>query len=301
MIPFQPMSPILMEDLPIGEQWRYQLKWDGIRLLSHIQNGDVTLYTKNMQNVSAAFPDLVIHLQKLQTHCLLDGEAIVMHPDKGRPDFHLMLRRLQQRKPSSIQRAAQIYPVTFAVFDILSINDADLRSLDLLDRYKVLYDLIPTQTDVCLIPDLFVNGDALWQWVNEHQWEGVVSKSIYSPYSFGEKHSDWYKTKVKRIFEVSIPGYMLNEGRLASLIMVMGDSFCGKISAGLNELLRKQLLDLPIYPIGSPSPIKLPIEVQKNQLRWLKQPIEATVTCLELTDNGIFRHPKIVELRGVKQ
>lgn len=297
---FKPMSPLLSDHLPIGEEWLYQLKWDGIRIVAEVQSKKVTLYSKNMQIRNDSFPELVQYLQQLEADCILDGEVVVIHPEKQRPDFHLILKRLRSKKSSTIEIATRYLPVTYVLFDILSLDGQDQCSKPFYERKENLQQLFPVKSNLVIVTDTFTEGDALWQWVNTQQWEGVVSKKAHSMYRFGKQHNDWFKTKVERKFDVAILGYTINGGRLASLIMELNGSFCGKVSAGLNQHLKKQLAELSIISNLATPPIALPPDVRRNTIRWFAEPLSALVTSLEMTDYGVLRHPKIVELRGIK-
>lgn len=299
MLPFKPMSPILVEHLPVGDEWRYQLKWDGIRIIAEIQGGKVTLYSKNMQIRNESFPELVSYLAQIRHNCILDGEAVVIEPTKQRPDFHSILRRLRYKKGSVIELATRSLPVTYALFDLLSYKGVDIRSEKLRDRIDRLQQLVSNPSEQCIVTDLFEDGLTLWDWVQKHEWEGVISKKVDSFYRVGKKHSDWYKTKIIRTFEVKIVAYTINEGRLASLVMTLDDLYCGKVSAGLNERMKRQLMELAISSKNHIE-IVLPSDLSRNNLHWLKVPFKAIVSSLELTDYGVLRHPKIVELREME-
>lgn len=299
ILPLKPMSPILQDQLPTGDEWLYQLKWDGARIIAEIRSGKVTLFSKNMQVRNDSFPELVSYLQQIRSNCILDGEAVVIEPTKQRPDFHSILKRLRFKKNTAIELATRTLPVTYVLFDLIAIEDQDVRTRNLMDRYDRLQQLFPERNNQCLVTDIFIDGEALFEWVKLNQWEGVVSKKAGSLYHEGKHHSDWYKTKVLLTYEVDIVGYTINEGRVASLVMTLDDIYCGKASAGLNQTIKKQLLDVNIVTNHTPVPIALPADVSPVNIRWLSQPFTAIVTSSEMTDHGHLRHPKIVQLRGM--
>ncbi len=291
------MAPLLQDDLPVGDEWKYQLKWDGVRVIAVNRFGKVTLYSKNMQILNHSFPELVNYLQQIRINCILDGEAVVIEPTKQHPDFHSILKRLRYKKNAAPGLAIQQLPVTYALFDIISIRDKDLRSSKLTDRFAQLQELFPNRMEQCLVTDLFDHGEALLEWVKQHQWEGVVCKKANSLYREGKNHADWFKTKIMQTFAVKVVGYTVNEGRLASLVMTLDDIYCGKVSAGLNQKIKKQILELKTIAAISSIPLELPKDITPSNICWLTNPLVAVVTSLDITDQGILRHPKIVDLR----
>lgn len=298
-VPFLPMSPILIDQLPIGEEWRYQLKWDGLRIIAIKDSREITLLSKNMHNYNDTFPELVSYLQQtVSKDCIIDGEVVVVDPQKQRPNFHALLKRLRIKNKVRLEQYAQTLPITYALFDILSLNGQDVRRSAFQERNQLLRDLFPIPSQICIVTDTFTDGQALWNWVIENDWEGVVSKRSISRYHEGKKHNDWYKTKVIRAYEVQFVGYMMNDGRLASLLMSMDEVYCGKVSAGLDERTRIFLRDLPAGK--DKPPLIIPQPLTRQDLYWFKVPLHGVVTSIEITDQGILRQPKIEKIVGVK-
>jgi bifunctional non-homologous end joining protein LigD len=93
MKPFVPMSPIRVDEVPLGEEWRYQLKWDGYRVIASVDQGKVKLYSKNMLPANGMFPEIVEALSGIGGNFVLDGEAVILDPATLRPSF----QKLQQR------------------------------------------------------------------------------------------------------------------------------------------------------------------------------------------------------------
>lgn len=196
MFPFKPMSPILTSKVPEGVEWCHQLKWDGVRMIARIQSRNVTLYTKNMRVVNDQFPELVGALKADVTRdCVLDGEAVVVEANGKRPDFYAILKRIRLVRESAITVAARTLPATYAIFDLLSVDERDIRDQPFSERNARLHELIPDRHERLLVTDTFDNGQALWAWVEEHRWEGVVSKKVSGKYRTGKLHRDWHKTK----------------------------------------------------------------------------------------------------------
>jgi len=348
LLPETPMAPISSPVLPLGEDWGYQLKWDGVRMLARIHNADhIELFSRSLLPKNQVFPEIVHMLQLLAPQlgrCLLDGEVVWWNG--ARADFQQVLKRERARgthqtdKNKTVapllsfihlpgtkhattfstvkaqnenQTAAMPYSGTliFVLFDLLSLGDEDLRSLPYEQRHRKLMELIPADHNRIFVTDLFKDGNALWSWVEDHSWEGVVSKRLSSPYREGKKHSDWFKKKTALLIDVDIVGFKWRSGRIASLIMAYNRSYFGSVSLGLTDELRRALaaafpptssLNRNTAPEASPasSPTiacpfpSLPSDLKREHVQWLPHSFGCRVTGLQITDAGQLRHPKLV-------
>lgn len=302
ILPLEPMKPISCERLPMGEEWGYELKWDGVRIISRIDSsGSVDLFSRNMLNKNDVYPEIITILQETLTPehykggLVLDGEAVVFDPTLNRPVFQLVLQR-ERSQASRIVR--QRYPVIYVLFDILYMDGEDLRSLPYVTRRGRLSSLLSERKPTLFISDLFPDGGALWNWVEEHGWEGVVAKRLSSPYRTGKKHSDWYKKKTALLLDVTIVGIVMRSGQPASMVMMDQEAYIGRVSLGLSDQDKRQLQKYAERFGGAEPPFAaLPAELTREQIVWLSQPFLCRVTGLEITAAGLLRHPKLVSFR----
>jgi bifunctional non-homologous end joining protein LigD len=162
-----------------------------------------------------------------------------------------------------------------------------------------LKSLFPTPSAGVFVTDLFHDGATLWDWVQQHEWEGVVAKRMSSPYREGKHHRDWYKKKTSIQCEVDIVGLSMREGQLASLVMSLEGNFFGKVSLGLTVSLKRKILDYvsahPYEAITRPFST-LPSDLRGDTLVWTAKPFPCQVTGLEITSAGLLRHSKIIQL-----
>ncbi|MEX2415957.1 MAG: DNA ligase [Paenibacillaceae bacterium] len=294
-LPIIPMAPVSSDEIPCGEDWGYQLKWDGVRIIAYMSDDTVTLYSRSGLIKNTTYPELTRNLAALSGRMVLDGEAIVFDPIKQRPSFPMILQRERLRQPNRIEGAAQTQHITYVLFDLIEQDGEDLRGLAFKERHERLKLAFPTRKDWIFVTDLFLDGASLWQWVESNSWEGMVSKRLSAPYREGKHHKDWLKKKTKQQFEMSIVGLTFKEGQLlSSLIMMMNEQYAGRVSGGLNESLKQQIVQLPNH---STSPfLKLPADLKNVKLVWLRKPFTAIVSCQEISDYGLLRHPQIVKL-----
>ncbi len=371
-----PMAPITRADLPQGEDWGYQIKWDGVRLLADIgSDGKALLYSRQGLIKNNIYPEIVVVIEKAALgRCILDGELIAW--TGSRPSFQRVLQRERMRgkqggtrltplrnpevpaaamsggagsqhpapgslsgsdgmqlRPSpehpgfdSLADAAdrpqpsQQHPgfdnhagsadppqppagLAYVLFDMLAAGDRDLRGLPYLQRHEALLGLSPRLPEGMLVTELYRGGEALWHWVAEAGWEGVVSKRLSSLYKEGKQHKDWFKKKTALLLDVDIVGLKIRDGMAASLVMSAEGQYFGSVSLGLTgemrALLTSQLVPEGAFAGGSLQAgaalpfAALPDDLRKERVVWLQNPFPCTVTGLEITEAGQLRHPKI--------
>lgn len=300
LLPAEPMIPISRDTLPHGKEWGYQLKWDGVRLLAAVEKGKVELYSRKLLNKTSIYPEIVHQLQHYKASgssfsvskgtYLLDGEAVVFDPVKQRPVFQRILQRERSRRP------LQTEPPLFVLFDLLQEGDEDLRPLPYQERHERLTALFPEKHPQLFVTDLFPDGNQLWEWVKENEWEGVVSKKLSSSYKEGKNHQDWFKKKTALVLEVTIVGITIRGGQAASMVMIYESQYLGRVSLGLNMRQRQILLEYGKQYTASSSPFNTkPADLKKETVLWLSKPFQLAVTGLEITSAGLLRHPKMLE------
>jgi bifunctional non-homologous end joining protein LigD len=301
-LPKEPMAPIRESELPIGEEWGYQIKWDGVRLLAQLEGGHIRLFSRYMGDKTTIYPEAT---ELLKEHALqyepllLDGEAVMFDLVKQRPDFSQILQRERTRSATAKIRGRENSHFIYVLFDLLHYAGEDWRGRPYRERHAKLLELFPQKHPQLFVTDLFPEGNALWSWVEANGWEGVITKRLSSPYREGKHHKDWFKKKTAEIHEVELVGLVIREGRVASLVMVKDGALFGRVSLGLDTAMKARLLALgkererpePLWPKS-----QLPAELRREQVLWLTRPLKGTVTGLEVTAAGQLRHPKLVHI-----
>jgi bifunctional non-homologous end joining protein LigD len=295
-LPKHPMAPISSDTIPTGSDWGYQLKWDGVRILAKLEDGGIELYSRKMLMKNAIFPEVVEFLRSVKETCILDGEVIMMDSAKGRPSFQKVLQR-ERSKRAVRSESLRTLSISYVLFDILHLGDRDLRDVPYQERHRLLSSLFPEKKPQLFVSDLFPDGQALWNWVTQHEWEGIVSKRLSSTYKQDKKHQDWFKKKISLELIVRIVGFVIRDGQVASMIMSDGQSYFGRVSLGLDVKLKAQLLSYGLSHTAPKLPfLSLPADLKGEKLLWINKPFSCEVTGLEITDGGLLRHPKIRKL-----
>lgn len=293
---FPLMQPILIDQPPSQSSWIHQIKYDGIRVLCIVHPDSIELYTRNQKKRNVQYPEI----EQISNHVkgksfILDGEVIV-RTEKLKPQFSLTVRRDRSSKKEKVKQMMRELPIEYHVFDILMKDGEDLRKRPLTERLATLHDIVKP-TDWLHLVESQTNGLKLFSKMSEIKWEGIVSKNLNSPYIGGKAHKHWYKTKVKQQLLCVVGGVQYKDGFPNSLLLgvYLEDQLCfvGKISSGLsgNDLQLLHSFVPQLEQSGSPF-INPP--VQPLPIRWIKPQLTLLAEYMELTDEGLLRHPKIL-------
>ena len=212
--PIQPQLARSAKELPEGDQWRYEPKFDGFRTIVFKDGDDVHLQSRNGKPMNRYFPDVVEQAQALPVdRAVLDGEMLVVV--KGIQEFDLLSQRIHPAK-SRVEMLAKETPAEFVAFDMLALGDEVLMELPYTERRRRLeaeMDATPSTAD----------RDAAGQWLTGAS-EGVVAKIADSAYKPGERTA---MCKIKRIRTadavVAAFRFGKHEGTLGSLILGLYD------------------------------------------------------------------------------
>jgi bifunctional non-homologous end joining protein LigD len=289
------MEPNNSPKPPSGENWLYQIKYDGIRLLCWIEHDRYRLFTRKQQARHKQYPEFR-HIHQLihATSLVLDGEVIV-RDQQQKPQFSLILQRDRCQRPEQIDRLQHKLPIEYQVFDLLMYEGHDLRHEPLHKRIDRLHQVVKPNQWLQLVQSE-TDGSALLQQMKKRQWEGIVSKQTESPYLLGKQHQAWFKTKLKHTQLCVLGGVQLKAGRpnavLLGLYLDEKLYYIGKLASGLTNqdlsLLHHSLSDLAQVdpPFVNPPQLKLPV-------CWFHPQLTLWVEYSEWTEAGRLRHPRL--------
>jgi bifunctional non-homologous end joining protein LigD len=228
--------------------WLFEIKWDGYRAVAFIDDGRVRLVSRNQNDLSAQYPELATLPQFVKARrAILDGEIVALD-DQGRPSFSLMQQRTGFRPGKSRLPGRQGVPVIYYAFDLLYLDDFDLRRVPLEQRKKLLEDRI-TNSDVVRFSDHYPEkGIALFEAAAQKGLEGIVAKKRDSLYA-ETRSRDWLKIKITQRQECVIGGYTDPEGSRAyfgSLVLGLYDKqgrliHVGQAGTGFDQKTLKEM------------------------------------------------------------
>lgn len=187
------------EELGDHEEWQVEYKWDGIRGQFIKRNDEVFIWSRGEELVNAQFPELVEAFQKVEGNFVLDGEILAVREEEVL-NFNELQKRLN-RKTISAKMMKEI-PINTFVYDILELEEEDLREKPLVERRLLLEQIIEnSDVDTIKISEIIVAKS--WEELAEvreksrqNNSEGLMLKQKNSHYHSGRKKGDWWKWKV---------------------------------------------------------------------------------------------------------
>ncbi len=218
-----PMEAKSQVELPVGDGWWYEPKWDGFRCLAFKAKGRVELLAKSGKSLARFFPEVVERLERIEAEAFgLDGELLAQ--DGDRYAFEVLQQRLHPAE-SRIRKLAAETPATFALFDMLVDADgADLRKHPHRERHERLQAFVERFGGPRLTLSPGTEDAALAQsWLDGGKLEGVVTKRRDGPYLEGERAM--VKVKRLRSADCVVGGfrYASTGGRVGSLLLGLYD------------------------------------------------------------------------------
>lgn len=188
-----------VDEIPTGNEWQYEPKWDGFRCLVFRNRDKIFLQSKNSQPLARYFPDAVANVAKLaHQRFVLDGELVI--PINGGLSFDELQLRLHPAA-SRVRKLAAAHPAIYIVFDLLAENDESRLKLNLRDRRRLLEKFahanLPSAKRIRLSPattDYQIARD--WFRKSGRDLDGIIAKRLDAPYASGERTA---AVKVKRI------------------------------------------------------------------------------------------------------
>ncbi|MCS6622621.1 ATP-dependent DNA ligase [Roseibacterium beibuensis] len=218
-----PMEARTERELPGGEGWWFEPKWDGFRCLAFKSKGRVELLAKSGKSLARFFPEVVERLMRLKAETFgLDGELLAQEGD--RYAFEVLQQRLHPAE-SRIRKLAAETPATFALFDMLvDVDGADLGDRSHRERHERLEAFVERFGGARLTLSPGTDDPALAQsWLEDGKLEGVVAKRRDGPYLEGERAM--VKVKRLRSADCVVGGfrYASTGGRVGSLLLGLYD------------------------------------------------------------------------------
>ena len=289
-----PMLATLVDEPFDSERHLFEIKWDGIRALTFVEDGGYRALSRNRLDLAPAFPELAA-LHALPSGTVLDGELVVF--EGARPSFSRCLERLQTKQPLRVQSLARSQPALYVVFDLLYVGGKKLCAASLRERRARLQELLLSAGEPRLsFSDGVVGpGKAFFAEMRARALEGLVAKELDGAYLAGKRTRSWLKVKTTRTAPCAIVGWTADErGALASLIVALeedGELVCvGRVGSGLGEALRDEL-----QALCRARPRSTPFLPCADKGHWVEPGLLCTVSFLERTKNGL-RAPVFVAL-----
>ena len=285
-------------DLPSDERRHgFEIKWDGIRAITYYEPGRLRIESRNLNNITAQYPELRRLGRQLGSRdTVLDGE-IVAFDERGRPSFERLQQRMHLTREAEIRRRAQEVPVHYMLFDVLYLEGRSMMDRPYEERREVL-ESMGLEGPAWQTPRYHRGqGAALLAASADQGLEGVVAKRLDSRYAPGQRSSSWIKVKNKRRTELVIGGWLPEKDRPERLgALLVGDyddreafRYAGRVGTGWDAKERARLEGL-LAPLARQ---RSSFEGKRGPrgARYVEPHLVAEIEFTEWTNEGMLRHP----------
>ena len=304
----KPMLATLVNKPFDDPDWIYEVKWDGYRAVSYINNGTVSISSRNNKSFEAKYYPIASVMGKWSINAVLDGEIVVIGKD-GKANFSALQNWRSEADGNLI----------YYVFDLLWYNDIDIMTLTLAERQAILKEILPVNDDHVRLSQTFTdNGLDFFTAAKKMGLEGIMAKKANSVYSPDSRTKEWLKIKANLRQEVVIGGFTKNDGsskQFSSLLLGVFENgkfqYVGKVGTGFSDKLQKEMMQQfrPLItdkiPFVSEPDINKPSRFRPNPpnavATWLKPALVCEVSFAEVTSDGVFRHPSFEGMRSDKK
>ena len=296
-----PQLATLMDKPPAGDEWFHELKFDGYRLLCHVNRSQVRFWTRNQKDWTAKFPTLGKAVKALKLgSAILDGEVVALDA-KGRASFQKLQNALHKNAGAGL---------VFHIFDVIYLEGFNLTRCPLYERKRVLAELfekVNESSPLRFSDHIEGNGAQFFKEACRHGIEGIVSKLANSPYE-STRSRNWLKIKCLKRQEFVIAGYTLSDKGIPFSSLVLGVYekgkliYAGRAGTGFSNQMRVDLKKMLDKLGRNTRPFEqIPNDPGLRRAVWAEPKLVGEVAFTEWTDENIIRHPSFQGLREDKK
>lgn len=290
----------LVKTIPEGDDWLYELKYDGYRILAYVEGHIVRLITRNGKDYTKRFQEIALSLLELAAgkSMILDGEMAITDAT-GKTDFQALQHYVKNPKGQRL---------TYIVFDLLALEGEDLREKQLIERKSTL-EVLMQSAPKNLYYSRYIrgNGKESFAVACELGMEGIVGKRADSTYS-GTRNGDWIKIKCDKRQEFVIGGYTRSEKKSRGISSILlgiyeGDElvYAGRAGTGFTEAQMKELEKEFENIIRADSPFRLAPKPRTGEtILWLSPEQVAEIKFAEWTKENLLRQASFKGIRTDK-
>jgi bifunctional non-homologous end joining protein LigD len=295
-----PMLATLVDKPFNNPEWLFEIKWDGIRAITFITQGKIRVQSRTGRDITRQYPevsDLPEHLHLAEA--ILDGEIVVLN-DQGRSDFERLQSRMNLAgAPSPAQQ--RLAPLTYYAFDLLYANGYELRACPLVDRKRLLQQVLNVGGCFRYADHEIGRGKDLYEAAREQGLEGIIGKQAHSQYESG-RSTCWVKFKVTQELEAVVGGYTAPRGAREHFgALMLGlysgrDLTCiGSVGTGFTQKTQKEVFGQLSKLATTHCPFDVPPKTPEQSF-WVEPTLVARVKYGNWTEERRLRAPVFLGL-----
>jgi len=291
-----PMLASLIEEPFDDDNWIFEIKWDGYRAVAYCNGKNMELISRNLKSFTEKYSPVTQAFKQLKLNAVFDGEIVAVD-EKGLAVF----QSLQNWQNTPVQ-------LQYFVFDIIWLDGYDLTKIPLIERKRILKDIIPEDDAILKYSDHVVgNGKEFFQAAVTQGLEGIMAKKANSVYEIDRRTDNWVKIKVNLRQEVIIAGFTQPRNTrkfFGSLLLGLYDGdeliYIGHTGSGFNTKTLEQIYNKLQPLVTSECPFK---KCPKGNMpvTWVKPKLVCEIKFAEWTKDRIARQPIFMGLRVDKK
>ena len=291
-----PMLATLVDEPFDNENWLFEIKWDGYRAVAYCNGKNVELISRNLTSFTEKYSPVTDALKQLKLNAVLDGEIVAVD-EKGLAVFQSLQN--WQNTPVRLQ---------YFIFDILWLDGYDITHLPLIERKRILGEIIPEDDEVLKYSDHVVGkGKDFFQIAVKQGLEGIMAKKADSIYQTDKRTENWVKVKVNLRQEVIIAGYTQPRNTrkyFGSLLLGLYDGdeliYVGHTGSGFNTKSLEQIYK-KLQPLVTDTCPFEKCPKGNMPVTWVKPRLVCEIKFAEWTKNRIARQPIFMGMRVDKK
>jgi bifunctional non-homologous end joining protein LigD len=282
----KPMLCTLTKEVVPDEDYLYEIKWDGYRIISYVHGKTVRMDSRSALDYTKKYPPVAKALKELGHDAVLDGEVVVFN-EEGKPDFDALQTFNGHNNP-----------INYCVFDLLWLDGYSLMKLPLTERKQILKALL-ADNEVLRFSESFDDGEALYQQALDLDLEGIVAKRKDSAYVPNARDNKWLKTPTRKRQEFVIGGWAESDKSRSFRSLLFGAynsesklEWIGRSGGGYKQKDMPGILDqLQKLEIEKSPFINKILDTQGARIHWVKPELVANFEFATWTKSGRIRKP----------
>jgi bifunctional non-homologous end joining protein LigD len=296
-----PLTLASLSDKPFSNpDWLFEVKWDGVRGLAYVSNGEVSVRSRTGREIAPEYPEVRDLADQLDaSEAIVDGEIVALD-DSGRSNFQKLQNRSGVRNPS--RTLLETIPATYYAFDLLYCDGYDLRKTPLEQRKDLLRTILRPNAHIRYSEHEVEKGTELYEAARHQGLEGIIGKKRDSVYA-GQRTSLWLKFKIVDELDAVVCGWTAprrSREFFGALVLGLYNGghleFIGSVGTGFDHDAQKRIYD-QMKKLRQPESPLSEIPKLKEAIEWVEPRLVVRVKYGNWTDRYRLRAPVFLSLR----
>jgi bifunctional non-homologous end joining protein LigD len=295
-----PLTLASLSEKPFSNaDWLFEVKWDGVRGIAYLTNGEVSVRSRAGREISVEYPEVRDLANQLDaTEAIIDGELVALDA-AGRSNFQQLQNRAGVRNPS--QQLLESIPATYYAFDLLYCDGYDLRKVPVEQRKELLKQILRPNDHIRYSEHEIEKGKELYEAARQQSLEGIIGKKRDSAY-VGQRTSLWLKFKIVNELDAVVCGWTApRRSREFFGALVLGLygpqlEFIGSVGTGFDYAKQKEIYE-QLQRLRQAKSVLSEVPKLKEQIEWVRPELVARVKYGNWTDGGRLRAPVFIAMR----